>query len=141
MIWYVGMNTVAIPTWNGLVSPLFDSASSVLVVHASGEREIVAVGHMSAVERAQALSDRGVETLVCGAVSNHLLSVLTEKGINVISWVRGDVEDVYRALDKQRLVEPRFVMPGCSRHALRCRTRCRRGHGWRRKSTGRGGQS
>ncbi len=49
-------------------------------------------------ERAQALQDRGVHGLVCGAAEPWMEEQFRSRGIRLYSWVSGSLEEVLEAL-------------------------------------------
>jgi len=125
--------TIAVPTWNGRVSPVFDAAQHLLVVEGNGakeqsRREVLLVG-AAWPQRVAEVSAQGVNVLICGAISQVLASMLADAGIRVVPFVSGEVEQVLTAYRSGRLAEPRFIMPGCRR-----RHRGPRGRGRGRRS-------
>ncbi len=125
---------VAVPVWQGRVSPVFDVAAQLLLVELEGVEE-----HSRREEplpesdphlRAGRLAELGVKTLICGAISRPLESLLVARRIEVIPRVCGDVDEVLRAYCSGSVGEERFAMPGCcGRRRQRQRGRCRRGRG------------
>jgi len=124
---------VAIPTWNGRVSPVFDTAVRVVVAEIDrgrvGPREERAIGQTFPPRRVRALSDLGVEALVCGGISRPLAAMLSGVGIRVIPWVTGEVDTILEAFAQGRLPAPQFLMPG--RGGRRHRFRGGQGPWWR----------
>jgi len=130
---------VAIPTWNGRVSPVFDVANSVLLVDLEGSQETgrQAVGIVEAhpAARAGRVAGLGVNVLICGAISGPLESLLVAAGVRVIPQTCGAAEEVLRAFVSGQLTDEAFLMPGC-RGRRRPRGRRRRLRG-RRRGAGR----
>lgn len=62
------------------------------------------------VDRLQTLK---IETLICGAISAPLREELVARGVRVIAFVAGDVDEVLLAFAAEMLPDPRFSMPGC----------------------------
>jgi len=92
---------VAIPIWDGRVSPVFDVAKTIRVFDVGGEKNqpIEFETHMLNVSRsATVLVDLGVDVLVCSAVSSMLEASLRAAGIEVISDVCGSPDDIIMAL-------------------------------------------
>ncbi len=123
---------IAIPFWQGRVSPVFDVAGQVLLVEWNdvGERsrreEVLAEELPD--RRAARLAEWGVTTLICCAVSQPLENLLAAHKIQVIPQVCGEVEEVLQAFRAGTLESERFAMPGCCRRRRgRGRGRCRRG--------------
>jgi len=125
---YPGMR-VAVPIWNGRISPVFDTARQVNILALDrGEvvgRETVALAP-DPVPRALGLRERRVDLLICGAISANLEDMVARSGIRVISDICGPVGQVVQAYLDGRLEEPVFRMPGCCGQRRRLR-RCRRG--------------
>ena len=124
---------VAVPDWQGRVSPVFDVAEQVLLVDLDreddGSRRTESLGTTAPHDRAQRLAELGVNVLVCGAISWPLEALLAASGIRVIPLVCGKVEDVVRAFCDGTLENERFAMPGCCRKRRHARNRRRRGGG------------
>jgi len=110
---------VAIPVWQGGVSPVFDVARSVLLVDLEAgveqRRRRVPLGETGFLARAGRLRALSVNVLICGAVSWPLERALLSAGIEVVSHVCGDADDVLRAYLTGRLRDRAFLMPGCGR--------------------------
>jgi len=126
---------VAVPDWQGRVSPVFDVAEHVQVVDLDDEegrsRVTVNLANMALHDRARRLAELGVDVLVCGAISWPLAAFLTSSGIRVIPLVCGRVEEIVQAFrDGTLLDEERFIMPGC------CQMKRRRTRGRRRGGAG-----
>ena len=122
---------VAIPTWQGSVSPVFDVAQSLLLVDveagAEQRRRLEPLTEADALARVERLKRMSVDVLICGAISWPLEQALLSAGIRVMPHLCGNVDEVVRAHLSGRLPDAAFLMPGCRG--------CR--HGWDR---GRGGR-
>ena len=107
---------IAIPTWNGRVSPVFDSASRLLVVEVGEEGEYsrfeTDISEHFLPSKTMRLTGLGVDTLICGAISRPLAYMITTAGINLIAWISGQVEDVLQAFLRGNLFDIQFLMPG-----------------------------
>jgi predicted Fe-Mo cluster-binding NifX family protein len=114
---------IAVPIWQGRVSPVFDVAGQFVLVElvegAEKSRRQHRLPDAEPQQRAALLVELQVETLICGAISQPLEALLTENGINVYGRVCGNVEDVLRAFAAGTLGQPRFAMPGCCGQARR----------------------
>jgi len=120
---------LAIPCWQGRVSPVFDVAGMLLLVEveagAERSREIAHLKTTQAEPRARQLAELGAGVLVCGAISWPLELAVCAKGVEVISQVCGDVEQVLAAFLEGHLTEDHFLMPGGRGRARHLRTRRR----------------
>ncbi len=110
---------VAVPDWQGRVSPVFDVAEQVVLIdlddQPDGSRHTESLWSTTLHERAQQLTKMGVDVLVCGAISWPLEALLTANGIRVIPLVCGEVAEVVQAFRDGTFSEERFAMPGCCR--------------------------
>jgi predicted Fe-Mo cluster-binding NifX family protein len=123
---------LALPVWQDRISPVFDVAEQLLLVEMDGGaerfRRTETLPPETAEYRARRIAELGVSTLICGALSRPLESLLWARGIEVLPRVCGDVEEVLQAYHVGALQEDRFAMPGCcGRMRRRQRCRCRRG--------------
>lgn len=108
---------VAIPHWQGRVSPVFDVATRVLLVETANgrerSREELLMTATDPAQRAGELAQGGADVLICGAVSWPLEMAVSSAGIEIITQVCGQVEEVLRAFLEDTLSDPAFLMPGC----------------------------
>lgn len=122
---------VAIPHWQGRVSPVFDVAGNVLVVEicdgVEHSREDVVLDAEDPQLRAARLAQTGADLLICGAISWPLEMALSAAGIDVIPQTCGDVEQVLAAFAQGQLQQDAFLMPGCCGRRRQFRARRRRG--------------
>mgnify|MGYP006291751135 CR=1 FL=1 len=122
--------TVAFAVWDNRISPVFDTAGTVLVAQMeggrlTGRREEAIDGHLPS-EKAARLKALGVETLVCGAISRPMAEAVAAEGIRLVPFVAGTVDEVAAAFGQGLVPGPAFAMPGCGR---RRRGRFGRGRG------------
>jgi len=124
MCLYIYMR-VAIPQWEGRVSPVFDVAGNLLLIDLEHGVEIarqdVVITDEIPAGRARRMAAMGINALVCGAVSRPLELALLHSGIQVISQICGEVVQVLDAYRKGQLGQPMFFMPGCLGHQRRFR--------------------
>jgi predicted Fe-Mo cluster-binding NifX family protein len=115
----------AFAVWDTKISPVFDVTRQVLLVDARkgkicAEKKEVLRGEMPS-QKALRLSELGVNTLVCGAISRGAQAMVEVFGIRVIPFVTGDLREVIQAWLSDSLENDDFAMPGC------CGRRRRRG--------------
>jgi len=122
---------VAIPQWQGRVSPVFDVAGHLLLVDvAKGselDRRSVWIEADGPHARLAAVRDHAAGLLICGAISAPLEAALQAAGVEIISQTCGDVEEVLAAFIQGRLGLDTFLMPGCCRRRRGKCTARRRG--------------
>ncbi len=120
---------VAIPTWCGRVSPVFDVARHLLLVDVDGDTEVgreqVDIEDTRTTRRAKRLAELGVNMLICEAISAPLQATLTSADVLVVPHACGPVEEVLRAFLAGRLADDAFLMPGCCGRRRRVRSRRR----------------
>jgi predicted Fe-Mo cluster-binding NifX family protein len=111
---------VAIPLWQGRVSPVFDEASRLLLVEISNGREKCRHEEFLTVEspfeRAFVVRRLRVDLLICGMISQSLHTALASAGIRIIPHICGPMEDVIAAFFDGRLESGAMTMPGCGTH-------------------------
>ncbi len=108
---------IALPTFNGRISPVFDTAQKLVLVEVDGANELSRAKHAMAskslARRAADLNELGVEILLCGAISRPLAMMVAAHGIEIVPFISGEVDEVLGAYLQGRLADPRFLMPGC----------------------------
>jgi len=112
---------IAIPVWEGKVSPVFDTASRLLVLQVEDKKESsrfeTYLNGQDLTQRCVRIQNSGVDILICGAISRHFCRMIMAAGINVIAWISGSLEDVLDAYLNGTLFHSRFLMPGCNKRA------------------------
>ena len=111
---------IAIPTWNGRVSPVFDTASRLLVVEVGEGRECsrfeTDITDNFLPSKIMRFTGLGIDTIICGAISRPLAYMITTAGIKLVPWISGQAEGVLQAFLAGTLFDLRFMMPGCAGH-------------------------
>ncbi len=108
----------AFAVWENRIAPVFDVAGRVCIVESGKEpvlqRETLELPEGHASTKAGFLADRRVEILVCGAVTGPARWFLVSRGIRVIAFVTGELDEVIAAwLDGRLPRDESFLMPGC----------------------------
>jgi len=110
---------IAVPVWEGRISPVFDTARRLLLVERDGTQEVsrteMLLHEQLPVRRAARLGALGVEVLICGAISRPLASIIVGQGIRVVPFISGAADEVLSAFLSGRLWDAALVMPGCRR--------------------------
>jgi hypothetical protein len=107
---------IAIPIMRGRVAPVLNWCSRLLIfppIPEGGEAEELCAPDLGPVERLQLLQEKGVHTLICGALSADLQHSATKLGLKIIPGVAGEVGEVLRAYWENHLDRPEFWLPGC----------------------------
>ena len=107
---------IAIPVWEGRISPVLDVAEHLLIADVDAGQEISRsqekVGPLLLPQRARRFSELGVDVVICGAISRSLADMLLASGIGVFPCIIGEVEDVLRSYLDDGVPDSRFFMPG-----------------------------
>jgi predicted Fe-Mo cluster-binding NifX family protein len=132
---------VAIPVFKGRISPVFDWSRELLLLDIeSGEESVrreISLEGLDPLQRVEQLAAQRVELLVCGGISEMLLSAIETCGIRVFPWVAGSLDEVLADLLSTGSPGPQLVMPGCRRRGGPGRGAGRMGNA---RGQGRGGQ-
>lgn len=113
------MAKIAFSIWNKRIAPVFDVARHLWIIE-TAEGEIVGQSERRFAtddthERALRLAALQVEQLVCGAITRSSCDALMERGIKVVSFVAGGLEQVIQACLADSLKDGHLAMPGCRR--------------------------
>jgi predicted Fe-Mo cluster-binding NifX family protein len=118
---------LAIPEWEGRVSPLFDVAGTLLIVHLSAQGIVScqrrALVSQDPVHRAMTLVTWHIQKVLCGGISRDCQEALESAGVTVIPHLSGCIQGVLRAYLHHQLADQRFSMPGCRARCPCCRAR------------------
>jgi predicted Fe-Mo cluster-binding NifX family protein len=110
---------IAIPNWQGRVSPVFDASDTIVVIDIESgreqHRENFRLASLDPVRRAQEVAALGADVVLCGAISRTLESALNGAGVRVKGFVCGDLEVLVEAFMAGTLSDPCFQMPGADR--------------------------
>jgi predicted Fe-Mo cluster-binding NifX family protein len=91
------MSIVAISVFQNRVSSRLDCAERFLLVNCEGgsvcRREELLLSGCSLMEKVRILMHKKVDVLICGGLTDLCDCMLRNTGIEVIPWVRGDVEE------------------------------------------------
>jgi predicted Fe-Mo cluster-binding NifX family protein len=109
---------LAIPLWQGRVSPIFDEANRILLVDISEREEQrrheQSLATRNPFERAHLLPRLGVHVLICGMISQTQQTAVASAGIQIIPHICGPMDEVIAAFLDGRIESGAMLMPGCS---------------------------
>jgi len=116
---------IAIPIWNGNVSPVLDSAERLIVFDIKDGKIVshteLPIGDKRLQEKARKIAD-SARILICGALSNQMSSFLSLSGLEVYPWVMGNAEQLVEMFASGNIPGSEFLMPGCRRRRYGSRT-------------------
>jgi len=111
---------IAIPVWGDKVSPVLDTASTLLVVELEDQKEAsrfeTYLDEQDLSRRCIRIRRLGIDTLICGAISRGFSKILEGSGIHVVPGISGHPEDVLDAYVNGNLFRSKFFMPGYQRN-------------------------
>ena len=107
---------VAITVWGNRISPVFDSAQTIMLAEVedkkviSQKREFIPVTTPSTLART--LVNLEIDTLICGAISENPAHIIEKAGIALLPFIAGNAEKILECF-VQNLPVSEFAMPGC----------------------------
>ncbi|MBP7341960.1 MAG: NifB/NifX family molybdenum-iron cluster-binding protein [Smithellaceae bacterium] len=130
---------IALSVFKECISTVFDAADQLLILDMDNtEAPRRSTARFSGKDPASRISDlaaRGINVLICGAISRPMERSIASRGVIVHSFVRGPVEDVLAAYLGNRLSLEVFSLPGCRGRGSEA-TSCPRQSGRRRRPMG-----
>ncbi len=107
---------VAMTVWGNRISPVFDSAQTILLADIE-DGKIVAqqrqfLPRLVASGLARMVVEKKIDTLICGAISERPAQIIQQSGITLFSFVGGNAERFLEAFAAGRSLGS-FRMPGC----------------------------
>jgi predicted Fe-Mo cluster-binding NifX family protein len=121
---------VAIPNFEGRISPVLDVAARLLLIRVESGKEVareqVAIAENRPDQLIRTCEELRVDVLICGAISQPLACWLADAGVRVVSHLCGEIETIFCAFLTDTLNRAEFRMPGCAQG------RC----GWQHKHRG-----
>lgn len=119
---------IAITVWGNRISPVFDAASTLLLLEVDGHSVIERDIHRFQPSRhgifVELLKENHVQLLVCGAICEAAVRRVEASGVEVAPFLAGEVEHLIESyLATEDFAD--FAMPGC-RHGRCCRGRYKR---------------
>jgi predicted Fe-Mo cluster-binding NifX family protein len=126
---------IAIPLFGSRVSPRFDCAQRILLVIVENkkvvEKKEIWVARWNPLQRITRLTELGIDTVICGGISNFSVRMLISNGMRVISWITGEVEEAIKLFLKGQLKSGVIMGPGGKIQQWRFFARSRRRKEWK----------
>ncbi|MFH0788317.1 MAG: NifB/NifX family molybdenum-iron cluster-binding protein [Pseudomonadota bacterium] len=101
---------VAIPLFQGRVSPYFGSSDEVFIAEIQGgswEEEVYPLKAQTPMELAWELLGFGAEVVICGGIQNYCKKWLLQKGIRIVENQKGEIKTLIRSLLEKRNLKKR----------------------------------
>jgi predicted Fe-Mo cluster-binding NifX family protein len=122
---------VAITVWGNRISPVFDSAQTLLIAEIREDRVVdrkLQLFQATMFDRClRLLKELDVNVLICGALCEGPVRMLESHDIEVIAFITGEAEEILECFVQGKDLKE-FAMPGCG-HGRCCRSREGRRHG------------
>jgi len=107
---------IAIPIFMDRVSPVLDTCTQIVLVDLSKNHKVhqTLIGVVAATlfERVGFFKMLGVETIICGAVSDTFHRMLQDAEIDLVCGIAGLVEEIVQACGNGSFQPEQFQMPG-----------------------------
>jgi len=107
---------VAITTWGNRISPVFDSSNTLMITEIENaiikERVFAAFNPRIDPRMLAVLKGYQVDALICGAITKSQSDVIESNGIELLSFVAGNVEKVLDSYMNAPQQLTQFLMPG-----------------------------
>jgi predicted Fe-Mo cluster-binding NifX family protein len=98
---------LAIPEFNGRLSPTFDFCRNILLVEMiPGEPSRITDLDLTGLEgfqRACFLKEMEIDTLLCGGISRELAVSVREHGVLIVPWLSGEIQEILDAFLRDEL--------------------------------------
>ncbi len=108
---------VAITVWGNRISPVFDSAHTLLIAEIENRRIINRYYESFNPEISsrftEKLEEMDISVLICGAISEVPAAILAESKIEFIPFISGSAFRVLENFALKEPIIPGFLMPGC----------------------------
>jgi predicted Fe-Mo cluster-binding NifX family protein len=108
---------VALTVWENRVSPLFDGACMLLIADIDGcginKKRLEPIEYKSPYLRVARLDDLGVNILICGGISDFYANHIEARGIKIVPFAAGSVDEVLEAYVNGNIYRKDYRMPGC----------------------------
>jgi len=122
---------LALAVWGGRISPVFDVSRRLSVLKIENNQVVSQNEHTidtdAPFQKTDQLTELGIETLICGAISYPLAEMIKAKGIKLVPFIAGEVDAVLMSFLAGNLSITNMSMPGCCGQRMRFRG----GHGRR----------
>lgn len=110
---------IAIATWDNRISTVFDAADELLIIDeetkGSTAKSKISLTDTTIIDKAALIRELGTDVLICGALPRPIEYMISAAGVQVLSFIRGPVDEVIEAFRNGGLADHVFVMPGCRR--------------------------
>lgn len=108
---------VALTVWENRISPLFDSAGTLLVADIEGRgiknKRLEPFEYKSPFSRVERLAELGVDVLICGGISDFYANLIEARRIQIVPFATGAADKILKAFINGHIYRKDYRMPGC----------------------------
>ena len=113
---------IALTVWGNRISPVFDSAQTLLI--AKVKNNMIIKKSYKPIDLKCAyfpdnLNKMNISVLICGAISEVPTNTIVFSGIKLIPFITGNASQVLDLYLSNKPVPPEYFMPGCKRQGSR----------------------
>ncbi|MFH2067355.1 MAG: NifB/NifX family molybdenum-iron cluster-binding protein [Pseudomonadota bacterium] len=114
----------AITVWGDRISPVFDSARKLLIAEIENKkitgRRYEPFDPDLPYRLTERLNELNIGVFLCGAISTIPANTIELSGIELISFISGNVDEILQEYAEGKPIIPTYLMPGCKcRHRMR----------------------
>jgi len=113
------MRKIAITILGNRFAPVFDVSGSLLILeickNAIINSKIESLDTHNINLKFATIKMCGIDLLICGAISRRFQNKAQEYGIDLISFICGNIEDIINSYLSGKPLKQFFAMPGCSK--------------------------
>ncbi|MBU3915487.1 dinitrogenase iron-molybdenum cofactor biosynthesis domain-containing protein [bacterium] len=107
----------ALTIWENRISPVFDSADTLLIAEIQNNKIISRQCESFEVKRLhfllEMLLNQDVSVFICGAISEHPARIIEAGTIKLIPFISGNTDEILDVFARGVPIVPGFLMPGC----------------------------
>ncbi len=125
------MIKMALTVWGDWISPVFDSANTLLIVEI--ENKQAKTKHFESFNSAkpsfliERLIEQEVSVLICGAISEFPAHLIENSSLKLIPFISGNVDKIINRYTLGVSLMPKFLMPGCRCQYDKCKNKEKQG--------------
>ncbi len=107
---------IAITIWGNRISPVFESANTLMIVQVENfkiiSRRFEDFSPKTMPQVASSLNNFQIDLLICGAITDTQFKLIERGGIRLVSFIAGNVDKVLVSFLKNPSRISDFLMPG-----------------------------
>ena len=119
---------IAVPVFEDRVSPLMDVSNRYIIYETEDgeikQRITISLNADAESERVEKLKEIGVNTIICGAVSEYVSHIVDEKGMRLLSMIYGPINEIIEHYLKNSLSTYCSGSGGCNGRKRQRRSQC-----------------